>query len=213
MTPYQTIEVGPRALDYLRKCLANGRQLAKLLSERSELVNGRFKVLLPLDAKLDSSSNFEWAIAPEAPPEEQVTFTGQGGTEWRAVPKPDMWQALIDEIDAFLSLGGDRLCVFEDIAAERGDRFLERIATRVAYGHDGTVFHLLVTTDGGTENVGATLLNASDWLTIGCMSTIGALPPDREQLSDEAIASLAGTAEQIVITAFDGDGWLVWSAP
>jgi hypothetical protein len=214
MTEYEAIGVDSAALVYLRKCLAQGNQLARLLAALEDLGRGSAKVLIPFAAQPNSSQNYEQALVPEQPRDEQLHWRATDGTKWRAARVPDMTEALADQINEFFASHADGICVLEDAAAREGDPFLTRLSSRLSYGSDGTVFHLLFASDANTARVVTTIREAQSWQLAGCMATSSSdVERESTRVSDGTLAQLAAIAQTIVVRAFDGDGWLIWSAP
>lgn len=213
------INLGPEAISYIRDCLANGKTLATYLLERLDLENGSVTTFLPPDVSKEAASQFKWGGKLYRDPETFVYHTEPDGstTRWEPVPNTDPW--LVSILQEFLRGGTERVCVFENEVALPGDPWLSLprwdILQTVIFGNE--VYHLLSNRDAeNEERILSTIRGARSWLFIGAMTSLSQasdLPLEAGRLDGEALKMFAQRAEKIVVGAYDGESYLIWSKP
>jgi hypothetical protein len=207
MTAFEERKVGPAGIDYVRRRLSGGKALSRHLLAGQNLDGGSVVACIPAEADPERTEQFDVGHARESP-EDSVAFTSASGTRWRMTRKPNADAKLVDSIAAFLGEATDALCIFEHGLARRTDPFLERASFKVAFYGD-EVYPFAAAGDDhvriGDAIRGATtayppLVGA---LTHGDLST-------RADLGQTALASIAATAERIIVGAYDGEGYVIW---
>lgn len=218
---YKEITLGPEAIDYVRDRLAEGKTLAKFLLDRSDLDNGQVTTFLPTDADLSKINNFSrGGVLPTPPLETHRHYTAPDGTKTVMVPVPDTNTELAAMIQAFLKQRDARICLFESAVAKSTDGFLSTPNAKdlrvLTFQRD--VYYLLKETDD-REKIEKNLRYAKSHLVLGVLVHLSNqdkfLPLDedflRQELTLDELKILAEDTEKIVVGAYDGEGYLIWS--
>jgi|GEM_PF-1123840 len=215
---YREITLGPEAVDYIRDRLAEGKTLAKFLLTRGDLDKGRVTTFLPSDADLSKINNFSrGGVLPTPPPETHHHYTTANGTRTLMVPVPGTSTHLAAMIQAFLKQGDARICLFESAVAKPTDGFLSTPDAKdlCVLTLDEDVYFLLKENDD-REMIDKTLRYTKSFRVLGVLVHLSEdkfLDEDsvRKELTLDELKVLAEDTEQIVVGAYDGEGYLIWS--
>jgi hypothetical protein len=218
---YKEITLGPGAVDYIRDRLAEGKTLAKFLLDRTDLDTGKVSTFLPFDADLSKVNNFSrGGVLPTPPPETHHHFTAPDGTKTVMVPVPGTSNQLGAIIQEFLKQGDAQICLFESAVAKPTDGFLSTSNAKdlrvLTFQED--VYCLLKENDD-PEKIEKSLRYAKSFLVFGVLVHLSdkdkVLPLDADspgkELTLDELKVLAEETEKIVVGAYDGEGYLIWS--
>jgi hypothetical protein len=217
MSPLTERELGPRALDYLKRMLSAGKALSKHILTTSELGQGRIVTFLPSDITTEEANKFTTGGKLPAESPNQVTFRrGEHAIPFSAsrVPNVDSW--LIRTIKACLENEGDSLCLFENALAAAGDRWLDQsaIGTWIC---NRDVYHFVTQTDARDEKLlDATVRGAKSVYPplIGAVTrypSVAQLPPHGGTVTDALLEDMATRSIKVFVSAYDGEGYLIWT--
>jgi len=218
---YKEITLGPEAIDYIRDRLAEGKTLAKFLLDRGDLDKGSVITFLPSDADLSRMNNFSrGGVLPAPPPETHHHYTTANGTRTLVVPVPDTSTQLAAMIQEFLKQEDARICLFESAVAKPTDGFLSTPNAKdlCVLTLDEDVYFLLKENDD-LEMIDKTLRYAKSYLVLGVLVHFSdkdqflSLDEDplRKELTVDELKVLAEKTEKIIVGAYDGEGYLIWS--
>lgn len=211
------LHLGPEAVSYIRDCLANGKTLARYLLQRPDLESGTVTTFLPSDVGKEAATQFKWGGKLRRDPATFVYRTEPDGsrTRWEPVPNTDPW--LVSIIQAFLRAAEDRVCIFENALARPSDPVLSRSESRVLV-FDNEVYHFLSAADWASTIIAQAIREAGCPYPplIGAMASAAdeaGFSGEGRQISSAQLKVLAERTEKIVIGAYDGEGYLIWSKP
>ena len=117
------------------------------------------------------------------------------------------------KVQQYLAEAQNRICVLENALASANDPVLRKLQTKYAT-YDNEVYHLLFQEDAQEERILQTIkLAKSIPAFIGVLSTWqeGPLDTSRSVLSLGHLQSIANNARKLIIGAYDGEGYLIWS--
>lgn len=210
------LHLGPEAISYIRERLAHGKTLAKYLLERVDLESGTVMTFLPSDVSKEAASEFKWGGKLKRDPATFVYHTEPDGstTRWEPVPNTDPW--LVSILQEFLGAGRERVGIFENELASPGDPWLSSWDMQTLI-FENEVYHLLSNKDADNEQtILTTIRGAGNWLFIGAMTSLSEpsdLPLEGGTLDDQVLKMFAERAAKIVVGAYDGESYLIWSKP
>ncbi len=209
--------LGPEALEYIRECLAEGKTLARHLLERVDLESGTVTTFLPSDVSKEAASQFRTGGKLERDPETFVYRTAPDGSRvrWEPVPNTDPW--LVSIVQAFLRAAEGRVCILENALARPSDPGLSRFQSRLLAFED-EVYHVLLSRElEGTEIARAIgEARCAYPPLIGVITFLAAeagLPDEARDITSAQLRVLAERTQKIVVGAYDGEGYLIWSKP
>lgn len=214
---YKEITLGPEAIDYITGRLAEGKTLAKFLLDRADLNKGRVTTFLPSSVDLSKINHFSrGGVLPTPPPETHRQNTTPDGTRTVMVPTPDTSTHLAAMIQEFLEQGDARICLFESAVAKPTDGFLSTANAkdlRVLTLQEN-VYYLLKQQDD-REKIEKTLRYAKSFRVLGVLVHLSKdkfLDEDsvRKELTLDELKVLAEETEEIIIGAYDSEGYLIW---
>lgn len=204
MMSLNEVQLGQKAALYVAEKLSLGKTLSRLLLNSHEISNGRISTKLPPGIDEREAHDFE---SGGKLPLGHNRARPLGDLE----PVPNTNDAFVDEIRAFLDANNSRVCIFEDASAQPNDQFLRAITTR-ALTYDDEVYHLVCARDSH-EQMLKTIHAARSWLFVGALTQV----PDatglcsKKTLTRDEIENLAQNAIGIVVGAYDGEGFVVWT--
>jgi hypothetical protein len=203
----------PFAIDYVEGCLQDGNALAKAVLEIVPLRQGQVVTCLPKSVIPRSPHDFRTGGKLPPPPVSDWRSTEREGETLLMIPVPTTDDWLVENVKAFLGGGASRICVFEDSLKRVGDPVLREVSTRYAT-FDKEVYHLLLAADVQREQVLRVIRTARSIPTfIGVLTEWPSGMPTSPPISLVAttIRALAEATHKLIIGAFDGEGYLIWS--
>jgi hypothetical protein len=180
-------ELGTEAIEFCRGEFSYGGALAKRLIAIPS--NGKILALLPDDAS----------------PAELIDFQSGG------VATGDEAHELADIVRLRLSVGADRICVFEHPTLRTGDPRMPPLA----YFTVGDSVYLFLSHRSDHETVVKAARETHWYPSIGVISTIASgqpFPESGSALIESFLDDLTTRVSVIVVGAYDAESWLVWLA-
>ena len=183
-------ELGPEAIVYIRSCLSQGDTLAEHLL-RLPLEEGRITAWLPAAVSNEVSRRFDTGgvIAPGSGAESIVTTF----------------------ISTYLSKPGKRYGVFETFATS-GDHSIAHPEVSF-FIHETEVYYFLTSRDLDPEKITKTVRSARQFPFIGVLTSVPQGEPDVQpncKVGMNVLEKLVSGTEYILISAYDGEGELIW---
>jgi hypothetical protein len=180
-------ELKQEAISYIRTQLASGRAFAHALL-KLPLETGRVTAYLPPDISEEALYDF-----------------GSGGI---ACGQENLW--LAEFISKTLSVQPSGICVFEHPVAEQGDSRMPD-SPFFAVGRD---IFMVAQRDTPSDVVLRIVRDAHWYPAVGALATLPvdqAVPEDESTQSPDLVRQLAEAADHVMIGAYDGEAWLIWS--
>jgi hypothetical protein len=102
------------------------------------------------------------------------------------------------------------ICIFEDSVSKLGDGWLARATLAKPYKDE--IYHVAAS-NSATDIDKAMSQAESAWLLIGALAqTREAIAPRNMELDEAMIGALPRSTIAIAVSAFDGEGYVLWSA-
>lgn len=222
MNIYREINLGIEGIEYIRHCLSDGKTLSKYLLQCLNLTEGRVITFLPKDISDEGAIEFSDGKLEEPPRDTHRIYTAEDGTSRRMVPKPNVDFWLVEVIQTYLSAGENRCCIFENALAESADPWLLKAKSKILT-LDSEVYHFLSRGDAEPAKIGQTIKEARSTYP----PLVGALASTCKQgknvrgfshesqtiqkISTDELRFLAENNEKIIVGAYDGEGYVIWS--
>jgi len=215
---FREFQLGPEALEYIKKCLAQGKTLAGHLLRRRDLATGEVSTFFPSEVSTEQVKEFTFGgKLPTPPAETHKFFTAKDGSQYKAIPIPntDFW--LVGAVQDFLRGREEAICVFEDALARPGDRSLSALDTNV-WAFNDEVYHFLTHADLEDTKIEAVIRRAMSVFPplIGVLSSASRLTDlavRTREVTSGKLKTLAENAEKIIVGAYDAEGYLIWHRP
>ena len=235
------IELDYRALEFVREWLTNATGVARWVEEQKELPDGStVKMSVPKDVRRDSLAHHLLrrgdladgriiTYAPQDSPEDSLyqfreggklkidpaTIVYQEGGRLEPIPNTNSW--LIAIVQGHLRGGPDRVCVFEDSMSSPSDAWIAGSRLRPQVFENVVYFALFNRDAEDKQKVENTIRHTKNvWLFYGVMSSLPEemhLDPEGGPINSDVLEMLARRAEKIVVGAYDGESYLIWSKP
>jgi hypothetical protein len=199
--------LGPTALVWIRDVLADG-PLGSLIASRLDLTRGRITTHLPRAVSAEAAHHF---LGPVLLPSELEDERLQSGQSFRSLSVQTLGQALADVIRRFLREQREPLCVFEDRLAKPHDGWLARSGT-TTLSLDDSVYHFLTRADVYQDRIERTVdvvlrpYPPLVGLLTHCLDDAPAGP-----LTPAMLEKLVEQSSHLMIGAYDGEGFLLWT--
>jgi len=201
-----------RALAFFKHRLGDGKQLGMALVERVSAAKGSLASVGPIQAATNAAANFEVG---------QVLATGEvpdwiaiGDVSGFAYPKETSERELAELISKVLE-APQSMCLLEHPLASRGDPWLKRAKSHILTCGDD-VYHLLTHNLRAIADVESAIAEADhppSFLGACGHQTEGfsGPPPPLSTISSDDIFNFASSASCVFVSAYDGEGYLLWN--
>jgi hypothetical protein len=185
-------ELGAEAKQYIIKKLRDGKTYSQRVVSNLKLESGLVHTYLPRGLSDDDLLSFE-----------------------HVVPHIDHMRTLqyiVDYINTNLSATEGKLVISEDANGSRGDEWLSRTKTNIAY-HKDEVYHTLLGKPVDTEVIHDLISwSHTSWQNVLFLAS---LPVDTtivgiSEISDDLMSVLADRTEVVIVDAYDFDAYLIW---
>jgi hypothetical protein len=191
---FREIELGIKGVEHVRTQLGLGGSLAARIST-APLEQGVVGTRVPITALKDG----------------EIADLQSGGV----MNREDSVTGLGKLISGFLrqSMPPRRYAVFAEPFGKRGDSYLTTVRERKHFMGD-EVFFSLLHEDADTSRVLDTIRRVGDYPFIGVLSSIpndGIGLEHGEELDEDMLEALVSGMDHLVVGAFDGEGFVIWS--
>ena len=209
----QQRNLGREAIKYIEETLAEGKTLATYL-RKLDLQKGKVVTFLPSEVTNEEAKQFKWSKLPQPPLEAFSCEISKDGKKSLVSPKPDTDSYLIISIQEFLIKEGHR-CIFEDAIREASD--LPKLSLTTSYlAFNNELYHILSPRELQSASIMDTIKLARNFYPglIGALTTIPKNQNfhfENNKITSKQLKILAELTEKIVIGAYDGEGYLIWS--
>jgi hypothetical protein len=202
------------AVDYIRWQLQQGKTLAAFLLRHVDFRQGT--VVAFTHTPLSMKETLEFGQGHASPSQDSMRKLTVGEISGVACQKPSASGQLIKVIEEQLARQEENICVLENSLAMPEDAWLKRASSRIAI-YDNEVYHVLMSgarsktsiADAIREARGPTVLvGALGPAPVGINSPISRrIPVDAEDLEE-----FARRSQCVFASAYDGEGYIVWSS-
>jgi len=186
----ERVDLGREAAAYIRWSLSESRRALSSYLQALPLEAGRMFTFVPSDAEHSRLSEFRAGV-----------LHGRGS-----------YESLAKLALAYLAKDGRRYLIFEDVFVEVGNAWLED-PTIQYFTYGAEVYHFLAVESATEETVLQTIDNAKGYVTNGILTGGSSLPlvQSGSCLDMLQLQALAEAADYILVEAYDGEGFLVWT--
>ena len=183
-----------------REDLADGKVIACMHKRAPQEALYRFRAGVKLKAELSTIENL-----------------GEETQEWRSVPEEDTYFWLVRVVMEYLRGGPDRVCMFDSVITSRSEPWIAKLDSQPHTFQNQVYFALFHKDADSEERVASAIGNANNaWFFYGVMSSLpagGDLDPAGAEITSDVLEILAQRTEKIVVSAYDGESYLIWSKP
>lgn len=211
MKSFKEIVFGPEAKDFVRDRLQEGNTLSRFLLDTCDLDKGLVTTFLPSTVSYELANQFDTGGKLQVT--EPTLYFEQGETsEMLMVPMPNSYSCLAVIIREFLGKDQQHLCIFEDVTSKPGDPKISLEDKRILIFNEEVYYQLGRGDDEGT--IAKTIRDANSlWHFLCVMSSVSereGFVTDR-YVASEKLKIFAEGAQKIVVGAYDGEGYLIWT--
>ena len=202
-----------KTIPYITECLNSGNTLSKFILQSINLYRGSVHTFLPEYGNVKNIYNFEYGgIITERKPSIQDK-KGEGNAIWIRVDT--IVGPIIDLIESYLAKK-DNVCVFDDALSKTSDHFLKHQESFFKI-FEAEIYHILFSGANAKQIINAIDNVKSLWppligvLTRYSASHINSLKCKNETITSEQLLALAMNTSKIIVSAYDGEGYLIWN--
>jgi hypothetical protein len=208
------IELGIEGLRYVRVSLEGGKEFSKYLLEVLDLESGKLSTFLPSGLTFEQVNQFSYGGKFPQPPDEKHTTVRLWNAQLKAVPTPSMNGVLISVIEAHLKSGSNALCIFENALASPGDPWLKGTEIQTVTS-ESSVYHFLTPERLDRDLIELTVKGAKS-IRPPLIGVLARFPTptgfhSEGSLDLAELCMIAGQTEKLIVGAYDGEGYLIWS--
>jgi len=205
---YQKSERG-FALAYVEDQLASGKTLSSFLLLAVQRQDGELSYLSPRPLSPTEAVQFETGHTFDYHSPVAMKVGNMSGI---AYPTPNTTQELGQFLQKELC-EADRIALLENSLAASSDPWLERAKSRVLV-HEDEVYHLALCTEKTNDNIMSAIREANNALStvgmVGRMPGAVASLASAKHLSSAQLEMIGIHAECVFVSAFDGEGYIIW---
>jgi hypothetical protein len=206
---YKEFTLDSRAHEYLKKYLRElvaTTTIARLLLTQSDLDAGSITTYAHRELGLERLHAFtDYGFMGQ--PLKQVDISL---AKMKIVPVYDFW--LIPVIRDFLAKQENHLCVFAKISARAGDRLVDRTPTNLAIYRE-ELYHFIGTANVSIERIDQIFSWIDSLFIVGVLTSLPVGQHSlyhKQTISLSILEQLVDRAEKLIISAYDGEGNLIW---
>jgi hypothetical protein len=203
---FPIIDEDGKARQYVFKCLSIGaadRSLSRGLLSRYESVLGNVFLIADDSIALDRVEAYgpsAWYADP--------AYNGLFGL-FPNSPQSFPIDGLVAFVDNYVHACKHRVALFENRYQDRSNPYIPHKRSRFAF-HQQEVYHVVVQEDVDRQFIRESIEEADNRWSIGCCAS-GIVIPANLEFSAELIDEIVDRTEHIIASAFDDEGYLVWS--
>ena len=189
--------------------------LAHRLLKRQDLVKGKVIACIPRRTPQEALYHFREGVHLKA--ELNKIIGSKGRTqEMRSVPEEDTYYWLLRVVMEYLGDEPDKVCMFDSWTKSPDDPALAKLDLPPHIFQNQVYFALFHKDANKKEIVSSIIGHATEPFFFGVMSSFPAgsgLDPKGGEITDDVLEVLAQRTEKIVVGAYDGESYLIWSKP
>jgi len=193
--------------------LLHGNALAAAALDVLPLAKGTITTYLPSGTPIRGLEDFRTGGKLPTPPPSEWSSTERNDEILLMIPIPNTDDWLAKKVSEYLSEAENRVCIFEDALTRTGDPIVQKMDTKYAtFGAE--IYHLILSSDSDPAYIRKVLRRAKGIPTfIGFFTEWQASQPQGSPigLSNGDIQALTVRANKVVVGAFDGESYLIWS--
>lgn len=210
----QEVVLSSAGLKYVRECLSSGKELSSSLLEALDLVSGKLSTFLPPGVASEEVNEFFVGGKLPQPSDEKHTTVRLWNEQLKAVPKPSLDGVLISIVEAHLKSGSGALCIFENALASPRDSWLKCTEIQTVTS-ESSVYHFLTPERMDRDLIELTVKKAKS-IRPPLIGVLVRFPKPSGFQSEGSLGlaefrKIAGQTEKLIVGAYDGEGYLIWS--
>lgn len=196
-------------MQFVKDNLEEVNTLSNELLNLVDFNSGVFFTLLFLGSNLDRLYEFkEGIILPQNP----IIECQIDGITSKHSRTPTIKEELSEFIFNNLNNNKKLSCIFDDVTCGLNDSSLRVFyEKKVIYLHKNEVIYVIRQNNNNLELISNCIWNSfSFWHSIGILTEANCFKNDNTVLSLESIQSICKNAKTIIISAYDGEGYVFW---
>ena len=217
MNKGKQIQLNRDAILYVKECLSDGHTLAHHLLETVNLDSGSVSTFVPYDANEGLPHDFKHGPLLQQPhPESVISDQNKADSKIMMIATPNTDSLLTETISEYLNANKGRIVILEDAMARPSDPCMKTVKKTTWRAFHDEVYYFLKCPDCSHTQVGQALKDAQSTypVLLGAMIT---LPHEQRfiigqgNLTSKALKTVADYTEHIIVGAYDGEGYVIWS--
>lgn len=198
---------------YIKEMLSKEGIWGEIIIKNCTLENGKVITYLPEGKNSKELEDFMHGGKLPRNPNDYVYLTQEDGTQVLMNPKTNLDKYISSVIEGIISIDRNKICIFEDILAKSSDPSIKNLKTPFWFCKD-KVFHYKLggeTQEFSVKDILSSAVNA--YLTWGAITSFrdeSELPEIKGELSEKILRGFAKRVEKIFVSAYDGEGYLIW---
>jgi hypothetical protein len=212
----EEITLGREAIEYITESLRDGQELSQILLKAIKLETGSVLTYLPTGTARSSCQQFRLGGVlrpiPALTSQSEDEFTSSA----RVSATPNLDSSMVSSIRTYLDSRPSPLCLFENHLAKPDDSWLGRAKLHnLIVGT--TVCHYLTSVDSLDAALIELTVRKSRSIRPPLIAVLTRLRDETASIETGSVAEgdlkeIAERTEQLIVGAYDGEGYLVWRA-
>jgi len=213
---YQIVDVTQNSIDFLLARLKYGQILSNLVARYVPVEIGKVETFTHRSIEKHKLIQFERGGIGQKLPENFNNFP-KDDSKWAIDPVINFFVAPI--IQEFLAKKSENVCILEHIDARPSDTFMKKSKDDPIFtltDNDSDVYYFIDDKDTSIVTIREAFDCVTSWSEIVFLSSMtnGLSSLRKSQKIDlENLEKIAKRTEKIIISAYDGEGYLIWIHP
>lgn len=179
-----------------------------------DLESGKLSTFLPSGLTFEQVNQFCYGGKFPQPPAEQHKTVRFWGRDLKAVPTPNAFDELISVIENYLKSGDSTFSIFENALASPSDPWLKH--TEIHTLTCGPSIYHFLSPEQTSRHLIERTVNGSNSISPPLMGVLARFPKptgfhSEGSLGLSELSKIAEQTEKLIVGAYDGEGYLIWS--
>lgn len=212
---YQVVDVTQGGIDFILERLRYGRTLSNLVARYIPIENGKIETFVHRSVERNKLIQFERGYISRDVPKSLSNFP-EDDSKRAILPEMDFF--VLPTIQKFLAESKQNICILEDIDGSPDNPWLTTSEPPPLFTFcDADVYFYIDEEEPTIATIRETFSMASaPWSTLAFLTSV---PVDvtslktNQKVDMKSLDIIAKRTKKIVISAYDGEGYLIWSLP
>ena len=206
-------ELGLQGSAYIKETIPQRSTLWTYALKFCDLDKGKVFTYLPEGMDRKQLEEFKYGGKLPRNLKDRVFYKQEDGRQMVMEPKSNTDEFISSIVESFIQNDKSKICIFEDTLAKSSDPCINKIKTPY-WTYDDKVFHFFHGENKRDLSVMDVLNSAnSSYLVWGAITSLNEqddLVIGKRDLEEDDLIKFAKGVEKIIVSAYDGESYLIW---
>lgn len=213
MIIFKKYDLGSKGLIYIKKIISQEGIFGEHILKCCDFDKGNVSTHLPEGMSLSILEDFKHGGKLPRIPKGQIIFKQEDGGQIKMEPKSNLDEFFSSIIESFVQNDKSKICIFEDILAKSSDPCIKEMKTPY-WTYNDRVFHFFPGEKKRDLSAMDVLNSAKNsylvWGAITSLNEQDDLVMGKRDLEEDDLIKFAKGVEKIIVSAYDGESYLIW---